>query len=399
MIQPDEIRQKAERLYPVFLKAWLDGDGAFFPRAIPASKNLDSADLAGAATYVRQLREGSREVLGFGYTVEWKERRSRAFGLNRFPMRIVFETQDDFLRFINRRAEFAKFVGAVTRLREEFPILDGWIRLHRRLLIDAAENLDGLLHVLRYFRDHPSPNRFARELPIPVDTKFIGRHERVLREWLDLVLPPHAIRADERRFERRYGLRCADGHWLIRFLDDALQVDTGFPCSEFSIPLQTLADLSLCDVKVVVVENKVNLLTLPPLPRTLALGGVGRAATELRDVPWLRQVDITYWGDIDVEGFNILSAWRVLFPQTKSMFMDYTTLDRFGSLVIPGTGSVSEMPPHLTDDEQSAFLRCHAGNLRLEQERLPQAEILSAIDTALNADHRTTGEMEPAVTD
>jgi hypothetical protein len=381
MIQPDQIREKALRLYPSFLKAWLDGDAGFFPRVIPAEKSLLYDRIADSAEQVRRLRDGSREMLGFGYTVVWQERRSRAHGLNRFPTRIVFESQDDFLRFINRRSEFAVFQNAVERLRSEFPVLEPWVRSNRRLLIECAGELDGLLSVVRFLRDHPRPNRFARELPISVDTKFIERHERLLRPWLDLVLPPDSIRADESHFARRYGLRYAEPHWLVRLLDSALQAEAGFPCSEFSAPLATLAGLPFRDVRVYLVENKINLLTLPPMPRSLALGGVGRAATELRQIEWLRRVPIIYWGDIDVEGLGILSAWRAIFPQTQSLFMDANTLDQFASLTVSGTGAVPEMPPQLTASEQAAFLRCRAENTRLEQERIPQCEVTAAFGT------------------
>lgn len=85
--------------------------------------------------------------------------------------------------------------------------------------------------------------RLARELPIPVDTKFIERHQGLLRRWFDIVLPPHAIRADEDHFERRYGLRYVEPHLLVRLLDSELKRELAFPCSEFSLPLSTLADL------------------------------------------------------------------------------------------------------------------------------------------------------------
>jgi hypothetical protein len=379
MIQPDEIREKAERLYPSFLKAWLEGATPFFPYTLPSNKRLQGGRVMQSAAEVQRLRDGSREVLGYGYTVEWEERRSREFGRNHFPARIVFETQEDFLRFIDRRSEFRVFTDAVVRLRKEFPALEDWIRSNRRLLIDSASELGGLMHVVCYFRDNPRPNQFARELPIPVDTKFIERHERVLRQWLDILLPPDSIRAGEGHFGRRYGLRSAEPHWLIRLLDPALQVESGFPCPEFSIPLATLADLRFRDLRVIIVENKVNLMTLPPLQQTLALGGVGRAATELRQIDWLRRVPITYWGDVDVEGLNILSAWRAVFPQTESLFMDSESLNRFGAFTGLGTGAAPEMPPHLTDAEQGAFIRCRGENVRLEQERIPQGEIISAL--------------------
>jgi hypothetical protein len=77
-------------------------------------------------------------------------------------------------------------------------------------LTEVADDVAGMLLVVDYLREHPRPGVFARELPLPLDTKFVERNQRILREWLDIVLPPHAIRADERHFERRYGLRYAD---------------------------------------------------------------------------------------------------------------------------------------------------------------------------------------------
>lgn len=376
MIRPEDIRRKAENQYRAFLRAWLDGDNSFFPKLIPGNRELDPTDVAAAIDAVRELREGSKEVRRFGYSVEWEERRSRQLGKNLFPKRIVFETQEDFLRFIGRQSEFKIFAEAVHRLRTEFPELENWLRSNRQLLIESASELDGLLHVLRYFRDHPRPNCFARELPVPVDTKFVGRHERILREWFDLVLPPHAIRSYESQFELRFGLRYAEPHLLVRLIDPALQQELSFPCLELSLPLSALANLPVCNTQVFIVENKVNLLTLPNLPRTIALGGLGRSVTCLRDVGWLRNTPITYWGDLDVDGLAILSALRGCFPQVRSIFMDDPTLDRFAKLTGAGNSREIELAGPLTDSEQRVFLRCRTNNLRLEQERIPQPEVL-----------------------
>ena len=102
MIQPEDIRRKAKNLYPSYLRAWLDADDSFFPKLIPSRKTLDSDDLSAAIPLVCRLRDGSKEVVGFGYTVEWQEINSRKFGRNQFPVRILFETPEDFLRFIGK---------------------------------------------------------------------------------------------------------------------------------------------------------------------------------------------------------------------------------------------------------------------------------------------------------
>ncbi|MBN8625709.1 MAG: hypothetical protein J0M17_09490 [Planctomycetes bacterium] len=380
MIQPEDIRQKAERLYPKFLREWLDGNDAFFPRVIPSNRDLNGATQARAAEQVQRLREASKEVLGYGYSVTWEERRSRDFGRNLFPVRISFETAADFLRYLRRLEEFERFRRAVTQTCDEFPVLRPWIRSQTRAFLGVVEEVDGLLHVLRYLRDHPRPDVFARELPLPVDTKFVERQAAILRPWLDLVLPAHAVRADEQHFERRYGLKYAEPHLMVRVLDPTLQSELALPWSEFSLPLQALEKLRVSKATVLIVENKVNLLTLPPLHRAIGLGSLGDNITILRSVPWLLHSPIYYWGDLDVEGFEILSSLRSFLPHVQSILMNADTLTHWRSLAVPGTGAAPAVPRDLSSSEQAGFDMCREFNLRLEQERIPQAVVVNVFN-------------------
>jgi hypothetical protein len=233
-----------------------------------------------------------------------------------------------------------------------------------------------------WFAEHPRPALFSRELPLPVDTKFIERHRRVLREWFDLVLPPHTIRSDEDHFERRYGLRYAEPHLLVRFLDPQLQTRAGFPCDELSLPLRAIESLTCEGSTVFIVENKVNLLTLPVFENGIALGGLGNGVTLLRQIQWLHSTPIRYWGDIDVEGLAILSTLRSLFPHVESFLMDRATVDRHRRLMVCGTGRNVDLPAYLDAEERFAFLECRSKNLRLEQERIPQSDVVDALSHA-----------------
>jgi hypothetical protein len=89
---------------------------------------------------------------------------------------------------------------------------------------------------------------------------------------------------------------------------------------------------------------------------------------------------ITYWGDIDIEGFEILSDLRSLFPHTQSMLMNQETLLCWRHLAVAGTGRQLSVPANLTSEERDAFSLCLKDNLRLEQERLPQKAVLQAIE-------------------
>lgn len=378
MIGPEDIRRTALNLYPAFLGAWLDGE-PFFPRIIRGRK-APEGDLVEASAAVARLRDGSKAVRGYGYTVEWVETASRTYGRNLFPGRVLFETQTDFLRYLGKDGEFAAFSDAVARIRSRYPELGGWIRGNRALVTVSAASIDGLLAVTDYLRAHPRPGVFARELPVAVDTKFVERHRRVLREWLDIVLPPHTIRADEEHFERRFGLRYAEPHVLVRFLDDQVRQESGCPWPELSLPLHTLASVPIAAARTIVVENKVNLLTLPPLEGTLAMGGLGNGVTDLRYLPWLAGRPLWYWGDLDVDGFGILSRLRAVLPHTRSLMMDEVTLRRWReALAVAGAGRTGTPPAGLTPEEQAAFQICLEQDLRIEQERLPQEFVVAAL--------------------
>jgi hypothetical protein len=258
------------------------------------------------------------------------------------------------------------------RLRTACPGLSDWIARNVRSLAGFADSIDGLIDVTRYFLEHPWPDCFARQIPVHVDTKFVDRHQAVLRQWLDILLPPSAINVNETRFSERFGLRDGQQHRAIRILDDVLLRELNLPVDELSLPLRSLATLPVRDATVIVVENRLNLFTLPRLPRTIGIEGEGKAVTRLEQLRWLHDNRIIYWGDIDVDGFQILSSLRNLFPYTASAMMDEATLDRHQDHIVAGHGRQVTIKSNLTAGELAAYRLCQRSNLRLEQERIPQ---------------------------
>lgn len=378
MIQPEDIRRKAERIYPELLQSWVDGSMDGFPRIIAGRKQPDT-NLITAAQEIQRLRDGSKEVLGYGYSVQWREVNSRKYGRNQFPAEICFETIDDLLRLIKKTREFNEFTLAVTCIRASLPQLESWIGSNVRQLIQIATDVGRLVDVAAFLIAHPRPDCFVRELPVSADSKFIEQHKNVLGQWLDILLPAHTIRADEDHFERRYGLRYAEPHLLLRFLDPVIQTEMGFPCEVLSLPLQTLSGLQLKESRIFIVENKVNLLTLPSLQRTIALGALGHGVVLLRYAEFMAHLPVIYWGDLDVEGFEILSNLRSFCPHAKSLWMDQSAIERWRHLKTAGTGRKPSIPTHLTVEEKVAFDICSRENLRIEQERLPQRIVAAEI--------------------
>lgn len=122
---------------------------------------------------------------------------------------------------------------------------------------------------------------------------------------------------------------------------------------------------------VLVTENMMNFLTLPRLVRTIAIwSGGGFNVSYLRDIAWLKSKQFFYWGDIDAQGFQILSQCRGYFPNTVSVMMERETLESFPS----GSGTLARelALTNLTEEELLTYKKVVMDNLRLEQEKIMQ---------------------------
>ncbi|MCD9016043.1 Wadjet anti-phage system protein JetD domain-containing protein [Parachryseolinea silvisoli] len=54
-------------------------------------------------------------------------------------------------------------------------------------------------------------------------------------------------------------------------------------------------------------------MVLPQIRDTIVIFGGGYALYDLKQIFWLKDITLYYWGDIDVQGFEILSVLRVCF--------------------------------------------------------------------------------------
>jgi hypothetical protein len=379
MISPEEIRAKAQRLYPRLLAAWATSAQAeLFPFRLPANLTPIPRDIPATIKAVDNLRSASKAVTSSGYTIHWKEVNSRDFGNNRFPEQLTIDSCEDLLTLAGKHKHFAVTCHVAQQIRAQLPGLNDWVIASIRRLADLADAVDGLLQVTRFFLANPWPDCYARQIPVAVDTKFVERNQAVLAEWLNELLPASAIQADESKFALRFGLRDGQPHVTVRTLDPTLQIELGLPFDEFSVPLRSLRQLAIRSAKVIVVENQLNLLTLPAIPRGIAIRGEGRAVTRLRALSWLAQNAVHYWGDIDVEGFQILSSLRTYVPHARSILMNTRVLQDNAERIVPGSGANANEPPLLDEKEITAFWQCQSNNHRLEQELLLQSYVDAA---------------------
>ena len=383
MITPEAIRKKALRAYLTFLAALADGR-PFFPWDVPFGKQAwrPKGDYHRFAARREALLAASKGERGAGYTVELVPRPMRRYGEQLLPARIFFETEVDFLAFLGKTNEAAQFKAALAQTSAHLPGLVPWLAHHPRQALPYLDRWGDLLTVCVYFLDHPQPGRYARELPIPVHTKFVEAHAGILARLLDAVLPEADVRQGEKDFHRRFGLRYDEPLVRARLLDVRLQARYGVPVADLSTPVSEFRRLAWRGARGLIVENKWTFLTLPPHPNGFALWGGGFGVGVLREVGWLADVPLLYWGDLDAQGFMILSQLRSFLPHARSFLMDGATLDAFRAFVVPGTPLPEtdvRALPHLTPAEQALFRRLAEENLRLEQERIPPAFVQKAL--------------------
>ena len=385
MISPGEVVRKAERQYTAVLRAWLSGEvDVLFPMDFPAGR--PARQLAKRRGEITALLDRAALEGEAGYRLEMKTVDQRRLGTQTYPTRVVIDTLDDYLAVVRKRTEFRDFCADADRIRARLPALEAWLHEYPHNVIAYAGSWPGLLDVCAYFVENPRPGVYVRELPIPVHTKFIEGHTKVLRLLLDHLLPPDAVDAETTDFARRYGLRDTPSRVRLRLLDGQLEWAYDLRLDDLSLPVAQAAHLLAAHIKpkrVVIVENLINFLTLPPIVGAVGLFGGGFRVSLARDLYWLRECDVIYWGDIDSHGFEILSRLRAIYPHTRSVMMDHDTLDAHREFAVEGPAVTDPAFDHLTDAERIAADFVTAHRLRLEQERLPHAQAVRRLQVSV----------------
>lgn len=379
MISPKEIKLKAERKYKAYLQAIIKNE-PFFPLEIMANKKPGTS-IAAFKKELMALIDASKEKKGFGYAISYQTRKTKILGTQSFPSNIRFPTEEDFEKYLNIEKEVKQFKVDCNKILDAFPQLYDWLEKHPKKIIDHANHWTDILKVCQYYKLNTTPNLYVRELPIAVHTKFIETKASILKELLDIIIEPF-INKEQTKFEKRFNLKFSQPLVRFKILDSQISAAHFSGLTDMSIPVNQFNTLKLPIEKVIIVENKTNLhtiaLTLPALPKTMVIFGSGFKVENLKNAEWLRSMDILYWGDIDVQGFEILSQMRNYFPQTKSFLMDENTFHQFFEDDL-GTPSKVTKALHLTADENTIYQKIKENNWRLEQEKIPLAYVKDLI--------------------
>ena len=371
MITPQEIKKKAERKYEPFLQSIIESK-PFEKLVIRGDKSYTKSSLPEFENEIQLIVSQSKEKKGFGYTLEFQRVKTKYLGTQDLPTAIFFESEIDFLKFLGKENEVEFFKESVEKILDAFPELKEWIIKKPLNVIANQTEWEGILKACKYFKINPKPNLYIRELPIKVHTKFLERNQSVIRELLDMLISEH-INIDEKLFEKRFNLKYAEPQIRFKVLDKEIAQKFFSGIDDLAISVSQFETLNLPIKKVLVVENKTTLyttLTLPKMNDTIAIFGGGYGVFNLKNVEWFNDLELYYWGDIDVQGFEILSQFRSYFPQTQSVLMDKQTFDNFFECD-QGTPTKISIELNLTNLEQELYNILNKNNWRLEQEKIP----------------------------
>lgn len=389
MITVAEIKKKSENLYSDYLRSIISGE-SFFPKTIRSDKSV-SNDFNEMRSELSEVIEHSKDRKNFGYTITYKQVNTRKHGVQSLPEEISFETETDFLKFLHKQQEAESFGIIANKILSEFPELAKWLKNYPKKVIESSQNWKLLLVVCLYFKQNPKPNLYIRELPIKVHTKFIENNKGILLDLLNIILPPDSINNEyttAKDFEKRFGLKFNQSQIKLRILDKRISENYLSGLTDIEVTEEEFIKLKIPCTKVFILENKtnfsnlMNFLTLPQMENTIGIFGSGFKLGNLKNAKWLADKEIFYWGDIDTHGLQILSQIRGYFQGTKSIMMDFETLNAFKDDWGKGEPTTASNLLNLNLEEQKLFQFVKADNIntiRLEQEKISQEYVLKQI--------------------
>lgn len=370
MITPKEIQEQSLKWWKEVLLSTIDSVPCF-PKDISRIGKVSSKDilnkLSDYKASIELLKSNSKENKKIGYSLFTTEKQFDKIGKQPVPERISIDSIEDYLRVAGKEKEYQTFLKNLSLIKTELPLLIDWIKLNPTKLIEHNTWHD-TLKVCKYFLETPTPNKYIRQLPIDIHTKYILENKSIVQSLLDYLIPEQ-INSDETKFELRYNLKYSEPLIRVRYLDTLLSpIDNA---TDISLTLSEFKNIESHCNNIFVAENVMNFLTLPFLPKTIAIwSGGGFSVSYLKDIDWIKTKQFFYWGDLDAQGFQILNQFRTYFQNTVAVMMDEETLSSFKSA--EGTPATNQNLQRLTENELKLYNHLRQGNIRLEQEKINQ---------------------------
>ncbi|MBF4768388.1 hypothetical protein ISU10_11480 [Nocardioides agariphilus] len=331
-------------------------------------------DLVAAREWISALSAGSDN--GRRYDVVLGQVGGRHFGRNALPSRVVVSTMDQAWSLLGVRREVGRF-GELLELAATTPAVRTWVLAHPHRALELAEEMPQLLAAFEWLDTHRDTGKYLREISAPgVDTKFAEKHRPVLAAMLGVSSTAAGFLTD-------LGLRAKPEMVRIR-VSSSLGLPT--PISELALRTTELRELAIAPRSAIVIENEVTYLSVDVPDDGIVIWGKGFEVDRVGRLPWLADIPVIYWGDIDTHGFAILDRLRAWLPAACSILMDRATLlahrERWVSEDRPATSSLTRLTKAELDLYTDLVTDRLGRRVRLEQERVDWAAATTALEQA-----------------
>jgi hypothetical protein len=315
-------------------------------------------------TFTKELDRLKKSEL----SLQFKEYNYKTLGVQKLPFLIRVERLDDFLKLIGKKEEYQNFINLYTKIVLKYPTLEKLFLKKPFLVLEYQEHWDRFILIIDFFLQKREKAVYIRQISLDkIDTKYIEKHKKVLDIFLSNILQIEPLSSiSEFAFEKRYNCLYPLPQVRFRILDSELFISG---LSDLTLCIDEFKKLKIECKKVFIVENKITTLAFPNIKDSIVIFGSGYKVGILKDVEWLKDKEIIYWGDIDADGFAILSQIRGYFPHVKSMLMDRQTFDKFKDFAVKCPFSAVKELKHLTKSEQEIYTLLDGW--RLEQEKIP----------------------------
>ena len=293
------------------------------------------------------------------------------------PVRIVFADAQSVFAELGESGRAKAFLLMYRQLQQELPAAIPWLLDYPRR-IQQRGFFPGCLSLGKSFLAGIEPGQYLREIQADgVDTKFMER-DMLLTRSLWNTLNPDRVAANEAELRELWQTRQVETPSVgVRVLDEQLG---WYGVTKFFLSVDEAAKCCLPVRRVFITENKVNGYRLPMLADSMVLFGMGYGVIELaRKAAWLHATEVIYWGDLDSNGFDILSQLRAELPRVRSMLMTPELWTRYPEAVVADEGECPRIPDRLTVREKQAWAIGREHHARLEQERILLKDVEAAV--------------------
>jgi hypothetical protein len=376
MQTPEALRARLRVAWSRNRHDWLQGGGAW-PKSFSTEPPTEAEAMAQWGVFdawLAQWRKVAKTTAGRlkEETRVWQ----KSLGTQSLPCLWCFDSAEDVAAELGEANHWRRAKSRFDALTERFapPAALRWRQVVSRHFDMLAEVDDAdfgrICAVLDWLRQHPGTGFYPRQLPIAgIDSKWLEARRSVVAAWVAALRD-----GDVGDFHAITGLRAPPDRLRLRLLDPTLRQRLG-GLADIEAPIDEMAALELGAGRVLIVENLYTGLAIEDRPDTVLFMGRGNAIEAFAQIPWLKDLPIDYWGDLDTYGMAILARLRGYLPQLRSILMDRETLLAFEPL----WGTEKRQHPsvelaNLTTDERQVYgdLRGDAlgTRIRLEQERI-----------------------------